>query len=339
MIEFFSENFDVLHLIEVWDPTDQANIIKLAEQHKYRYHYLPSIRQETNGCDLLNTNVRMYAEFLIFCLLNQTVPGPINTQQVVQPYPYPMSLSCAEAAIGLSLGAGQSTTPAAGQLCFSCLVTAMQDLPYGPEAYGALQVCGAQQGKTYFNGGQNGQLILSKHKLKDVKETTFTAFMSNRINIYATISDIRIGFGHWAFNVLADYGFGDFQYGITGIDHARDVVENNPDVVVGDLNSGVNYQSDGYNLLLANGYVDLTQTQPVQTWCPPDRLDFQLCINAGGYSAAIDHVMLKTDKKLSSCNAHLFNNALPAVSDHIGVAATVNKLWFTNSKLEKQLGF
>jgi hypothetical protein len=37
----------------------------------------------------------------------------------------------------------------------------------------------------------------------------------------------------------------------------------------------------GYNFLLENGYVDLIQTQPVETWCPADRLDFQLCVNSG----------------------------------------------------------
>jgi hypothetical protein len=49
-----------------------------------------------------------------------------------------------------------------GQLCLSCLLAAMEELPNGPAAFGALNVCGAQQGKKYFNGGQNGQLILSK---------------------------------------------------------------------------------------------------------------------------------------------------------------------------------
>jgi len=249
-------------------------------------------------------------------------------------------MSCAEVAIGLSLGANGATTPSAGQLCFSCLVTAMQDLPNGPDALEAMQICGAQQGKTYINGGQNGQLILSKHKIKNVKESLLNGFMSNRINIYATIKNIRIGFGHWAFNVLADYGpFGPFQYGVTGIDHAKDMVANNPDVLVGDYNSGVNYQPEGYEYLLANNYVDLIQTQPVETWCPPDRLNFLPCINAGSYSAAIDHVLLKNDRRLSSCSAHLWNTAPPFVSDHVGVSARVSKLWFTNPVLKKDLGF
>jgi hypothetical protein len=48
-----------------------------------------------------------------------------------------------------------------------------------------------------------------------VHETHLEAFLSNRINIYATINNIRIGFGHFAYNVLADYGpFGPYQYGM-----------------------------------------------------------------------------------------------------------------------------
>jgi len=298
------------------------------------------VRQGKNGCNLDNPAIKQYAEYFVGCLVTQTLPGPINTQQIVQPYPYPINYSCAEIAIGLSLGAGGYALTEEGQLCFSCLVNAMQDLPSGPEAYGSLAICGQQQGKLYFNGGQNGQLILSKHKIQHVVESPLVAIQSNRINIYATINNIKIGFGHWAFNVLADYGpFGDYQYGATGIDHAKDFVAHNPDVIVGDFNSGVNYQPAGYDFLLANGYKDLIQTQPVETWCTPDRLDFHMCLLAGSYSAAIDHIMLKNDRKLSSCHAHLFNNGLPALSDHVGVGAKISKLWFTSKKLKETLNF
>jgi endonuclease/exonuclease/phosphatase family metal-dependent hydrolase len=270
--------------------------------------------------------------------VTQTLPGPINTQQIVQPYPYPMNQSCGEVAVGLSLGASGTTTPAAGQMCLSCLINAMQDLPNGESAFGALQICGQQLGKQYFNGGVNGQLILSKYPIKNVKETKLTSIISNRINIHATIKNMKIGFGHWAFNVLADFGpFGQYQAGMTQIDHAKDFVAEGDDIIIGDFNSGLNYQVEGYNYLLNNSYEDLLQPQPVQTWCDPARLNFQLCINAGGYSAAIDHIMVKKSCRLSAKKTHLFNQQ-PIMSDHIGVASTISKLWFTDAYLEKKIG-
>jgi len=284
---------------------------------------------------LLSLNI---LNFFIFCLVTQQLPGPINTNQIVQPYPYPMNMSCGEVAIGLSLGAGGATLPSAGQLCLSCLINAMEDFPNGESAFTALAVCGAGLGKQYFNGGNNGQLILSKYKINDVKETPLDAIISNRINIHATIKNMRIAFGHFAFNVLADYGpFGQYQAGATQIDHAKDFVSSEADILMGDFNSGVDYQPEGYDYLLANGYVDLLQPQPVQTWCDKDHSNFQLCINAGIAGASIDHIMIKNSCKLSGKGVHLFNHQ-PMMSDHVGVSATISKLWFTNKKLENDLG-
>jgi len=328
----FTEDFDVLHLIEVWSPVDQQNIIELAKKNGYRYHYLPSIRNGPNGCDFSNPIVLGYAQFFVFCLVTQTLPGPINTQQLVQPFPYPMNFSCGEVAVGLSIGAGGAISPAAGQQCLSCLINAMQDFPNGESAFAAIEVCGAGLGKDYFNGGNNGQLILSKHKIKNVKESPLDAIISNRINIYATINNIRIGFGHFAYDILADYGIKDMQAGATQIDHAKDFVASGADVLIGDFNTGVDYQCEAYNYLLANGYTDLIQPQPVQTWCDKDHTNFHLCLISGLPGASIDHIMLKNSCRLSARKVHLFNQQ-PLMSDHVGVAATVSKLWFAKDKL------
>jgi len=321
----FTHRFDVLHVIEAWDPSDQKTIIDRARSHGYHHHHLPRVNNGPNGCDFNDPTVAQYAQFFVGCLVTQTLPGPINTQDVVQPYPYPMNRTCAEVAVGLSLAS------ATGQLCLSCLINAMQTLPNGPAALGSLEICGTQQGKKYFNGGQNGQIILSRHPIRDVKETHLEAFLSNRVNIYATINNIKIGFGHWAYNVLADYGpFGDYMYGATQMDHANDMLAQNADVLIGDFNTGLDYQKEGYEHLLQNGYVDLIQKQPRETWCPPSHKHFLPCILSAGdiYPASIDHVMLKKNCNLWGENARLFNQAL--LSDHVGVAATVRKLWFTN---------
>jgi len=189
-----------------------------------------------------------------------------------------------------------------------------------------------------INGGQNGQWILSKYPIQHVQETQFEGFMSNRINIFATINNIRVGFGHFAFNVLADYGpFGPYQYGVTQIDHAKDMVAQNADVLIGDFNSGLDYQPEGYDYLLANGYLDLIQTQPVETWCPPSHVSaFLPCVNAGEYSAAIDHVMIKDSCSLWGSHARTWNDQ-PLMSDHVGVVATIRKFWWLNKEMEAKM--
>jgi len=228
-----------------------------------------------------------------------------------------------------SIAVGMSYQVPNGMECLSCLINAMQYLPNDENAFGALEICGKGEGVKYFAGGQNGQLILSRHPIKNVTETKFQAYITNRINIYATINKIRIGFGHWAFNLLADVdeALAGFMYGITQIDQAKDVIAQKPDVFVGDLNSGTVYQKEGYLHLEANGYSPVIPDN-TQTWCPPSHFDFQLCINAGGlngpYSAAIDHIMIRRCALVFGGKPHTFNDQ-PEVSDHLGVGATIAK--------------
>lgn len=87
----------------MWDPVDQKTIIATAQDKGYKYHYIPSVVNLPNGCDFTNPTIKQYSEYFVYCLVNQQVPGPINTQTVVQPFPYPMNYSCAEVAVGLSL--------------------------------------------------------------------------------------------------------------------------------------------------------------------------------------------------------------------------------------------
>jgi len=123
------------------------------------------------------------------------------------------------------------------------------------------------------------------------------------------------------------------MYGITQIDQAKDVVSEKPDVFVGDLNSGTNYQPEGLLHLEANGYGPVLPDS-TQTWCPPSHFDFQLCINAGGltgpYSAAIDHIMIRKCAGVYAFRAHTFNDQ-PEVSDHLGVGAVVGKFFHASS--------
>jgi len=129
------------------------------------------------------------------------------------------------------------------------------------------------------------------------------------------------------------------MYGATQKEHAVDVVEQNPDVYLGDLNSGLNYQKDGFVHLTDNGYSNIIP-EDTQTWCPPSHFTFPPCVAAGGftgpYSAAIDHIMVKKCSGILGYFGRTFNES-PLMSDHLGVAATVVKFRFPDSKMAKDL--
>jgi hypothetical protein len=140
------------------------------------------------------------------------------------------------------------------------------------------------------------------------------------VNIYATILGTTFAFGHFGHDVIADYGYPVPTYGDIQINHAIDILAHSPDVVIGDFNSGPDYQPTGYNALISGGYRDLVQPQPFPTWCPPSFLVFQPCINAGSFSTSIDHILVKQNAPGTFTGT--FATDL-GISDHIGVSGKV----------------
>jgi len=322
---------DVLHFTEVWSTEARDAILATPYIKKhFHHHYWPTVRQSAVTCDVSNPQVLEYAVYFIECLLLNGV----DTRQVVEPLAGPLPLQCQEVAIGLAL----TDFNPANWLCLSCLIAEMQSL-LPADALDAVGICAAGGDKYAFNG-INGQLIVSRHKIENVKETQFEAWATNRINIHATINNIRVGFGHFAFNILydADPALAPLMYGATQIDQATDFVNSNDDVVIGDFNSGGWYQPQGVDFLFSNGYASVFgQTEP-DTCCPAELADYVLC--AGGRQGPgfpSDHILVKAANKMKYCPwfSDIFGQR-PMMSDHVGIRGKVWKPWFSQA-LQKEI--
>ncbi len=308
-------DFDVLVLQEVWSKAAQDRIIK-AVSKQYRFSYASPARtnEQPIGCDFAEPTGHLIQ--LATAYVNCAISHGINTQTLIQPYPVPSPFECSVYALQLTL----FTPEPASQQCHACLINSMQELPAdGVSPFQSVSRCGASQGNRFTMGGVNGQVILSKFPIRNVSETRFNSWLYNRVNIYATILNTNFAFGHFGYDVLADYGFPIPSYGDTQINHVNDILARSPDVVIGDFNSGPDYQPTGYNALISGGYRDLVQPQPFLTWCTPDKLFWQPCINAGSYSSSIDHILVKQNAPGTFTGRF----ATGFISDHDGVSAMI----------------
>jgi len=252
----------------------------------------------------------------------------IDTRTVLQPYPNALPEDCQLIGLAIML---HNFNPI-NQLCLTCLVNEMQKLPYDPVSpFKALQTCGAQQGSRYINGGNSGILILSKHPIRNIVETPIEALGSNRLNVYFTVKNLKFAAVHLAFNLLEDINpsLKPFYYGATQVQMLTDIVKNQPDVIVGDFNTGLDYQPDGYNYIVQNGYKSLSP-QPFPTWCVDDgHLTWAPCVNVLALPSSIDHIMIRNT--CPSWVVGIFTgvwNTQPLMSDHSGISGRVTKLWF-----------
>ena len=203
------------------------------------------------------------------------------------------------------------------QSCAQCLQNTMQNLPSSdPGAYGARDACFAGTGVRYSHQGRSGLLILSKRPLTNVQEVNFNTFLIRHPNIYATVSGVRFAFTQWPTNYLfdEDTSLGPLQSGALQPDLAQDVIQKNAQVVLGDFNSGPDYQPAGYNQLVQNKYVPLL-SQP--TYCPANHATFPPCGDFNAKPTSIDNIFVMKDTGV--CLRTTF--AQEQASDHIGVAA------------------
>jgi len=307
-----------LALQEVWT-TEARDAILGKTKRTYPFHYWPQEYNENVGCDLSDPYVQGISYYYITCLQDNGV----DTRTVQQPIT-PVPRMCLEYAIGLAIH-NFETHYYENQLCLACLINGMELLPQ-EQAFGVFQMCGGGVGPKYGHNGVNGQLILSKHPIKKVEEHRLPAFIVNRVNIHATIAGVRFGFGHFAFNLLEDAlpDLAPLMYGALQTTHVQDFLDAKVDVIVGDMNSGPNYQSAGYNLLLSSGYKLVSPDVP--TWCDEARAGFTPCVNAQSIPMPIDHIFVRAASPIISFHPSTFNRK-PIMSDHIGVSATVLCWW------------
>jgi len=253
----------------------------------------------------------------------------VDTRQIIEPLAGPLPTLCLEAAIGLAL----TDFNPENWLCLACLISEMQYLAPA-DAFDSIGICAAGGTKFAFNG-ISGQLIVSRHKIEHVKETQFEAWLSNRINIHATINNIRVGFGHWAYNVLydADPALAPLMYGATQIDFATDFVNSNDDVVLGDFNSGGWYQPQGVNFLFSNGYTSVFGATEPDTCCPTELANYVLCAGEReGPGFPSDHILIKAANRMRHCPWYSDTfGSKPLMSDHVGIRGKVWKSWFSEA--------
>jgi len=281
------------------------------------------------GCDFPNDQSLLDTAYAFIALVQQS---GTSTQQIVQPLT-PMSNNAYGAALAIATWANN---PVAGQQCLACLINTLQNLPTGEAAFGALDICGSYQGPKHAYNGENGQLILSRYPIENVKVTKFDSFVVNRANIHATIRGFKVSFGHFAFNMIEDIypPAGPAMMGALQPQMAADMIAQKSDAVLGDFNSGHNYQSGGYDAFIAAGYVSGFKSPEPDTWCrQPSHSEFVPCLLSGappGHADAIDHILVKKNSKVTIHRAKLFNDLPADASDHAGVKAELRRWWWCN---------
>jgi len=242
-IAHIPRDLDVLHLTEVW--TDEAKDRFLASKRvkeTFPHSYFSKVQVGTPlGCAYAQDGLlEQYVGEFIGCLL----AFGVNTQTVIETVPgMPDLCTQAQGQVGL-YGIDPATGSYPGMECISCVIGAMMNLPNDQGAYGAITQCATPTNPQFTYGGQPGQLILSKHKIEDVKEVPFAnGFIVATSNIYATINGFRVGFSHFAYNLfegnsLLPPGFGAYFPYTTQPQQAQNFIAEKPDVCLGDLNSG-----------------------------------------------------------------------------------------------------
>lgn len=297
--ELARTNLDLLVLQEVWTPEARDRILaRVGARYPYTYE-VPAV-QRSAGSFIADQTANDY----ISCLISTGT----DTRTVEQPA-LPVDAFCRF--LGLNIALEE-------QPAFECLENTMAALPSGdPGAFGATTLCAQNDGVKYAHQGRSGVLILSKRPIKDVEAVPFIAYKIRRVNIYATISGVRFAFVAWPTNVLYDVdpSLGPLQTGALQPELAQDVIARRPGVIVGDFNSGPDYQPEGFNLLTTNGFRPLFPR--TETYCPTSLQSFAPCGEFNAVPAAIDNILVK--ENIGACLTGTFGKAQQ--SDHIGLAA------------------
>lgn len=301
-------DFDVLALQEVWTVGAKDRIVSdPAVSAKYPYHYYAPARQDVGIVP--NFVPQSFQKDYIECL----VLGGHDTRTLEQPTA-PIAIDCQ--GIGLVVALTSS-------FGFECLINTMQQLGAADDPQTVTHICEQVDGVRYAHGGRPGLLILSNTPLEDLQTVTYDTFLIRRAVIYATMRGTRFAFTQFPTNIFEDMdpSLAHFLSGPTQTQVAADVISADPDVIVGDFNSGPDYQPAGHDLLVQNGYRPLFSGV---TFCPPStHASFPPCqpptatFGIGTGPRSIDNIYVRSNAP-GYVTAHFADNP---VSDHIGLWA------------------
>jgi len=299
--------FDVIALQEVWTAEFRERIIALVS-HKYPYSYFAPAVQTAGGCDISITPISFMVDW-ITCLVDTGQ----DLRTIIQPTT-PIDFECQFLGLLVAL---------TSQPCLSCLTAVLQELPVGTNPIDAMDICRNGTGINYAYGGYPGMLILSRYPIENTNVVYYDTFLIHRAVIYATVKGLRFAAVHLPYNVLFDIdpSFGPFMFGALQPQILQDIINQFPDVILGDFNSGPDYQPEGFQLLVSNNYRGLLDTSE-KTYCPASHSTFSQCL--GVNSLAIDQIYVRQNSDVASWNVGTW--ATRQLSDHIGVKALLFQL-------------
>ena len=298
--------FDVLALQSVWSEGAKDRILAdPAVSRRYPYSHWTTAHQESAGADLDDPIMNYLVQNYVGCLIAYGV----NTQQLYQPAGAPMPTDCQYLRIGIAI---HNYNPA-NALAVACLENAMQELPPA-NAFDAVGICGASQGKKYAYNGSPGILILSRTPMTNIQEVPFEDFGVKRVNTHVTIQGLRLGIGSFQANWLLDIDpyLAPLQYGNSSVDQSNDMINAGVEVVVGTVNSGPDYQSEAHLNLLNHFAAQFA----LPTYCTPALSNLPQCV--GKPQRSIDNIYIRNG--IGSCKTDVFEQA--PISDHIGIVAS-----------------
>jgi len=219
-------------------------------------------------------------------------------------------------------------------VCAACINNELHQLPDGPDAYQAVRTCAQWQGRTYDFDGFPGLVLLSKNPITSISIVDMVSFVTRRAIIFAKIDEVLYSSSHYSWNLGIPAPFVSPVFD-SQVVFAQKQIDSRADVVLADFNSGPDYQSAAFYLLLAN-YTLLTGY--VETYCPPPLSTTIICTVQPEPPSQIDHVFVRKTNKVRKSSSTLFN-AVPGLSDHVGIAAiaTIQKPFPRNPNRQKKI--
>ena len=298
LINVIPRNLDVLALQEVWLQSDIRSIVSaLNSSYPYSYYPTPDAGSKI-GCKPVSAGL---STVFFTCLATH----------------------------GISTVGWDTITPCLPELrswmsqdydCALCFISSIS-AGISPESTGGL--CFTGQGYPYTYGGSSGLLVLSKTPIKNANFTARPSFLLRRGLLEMCVKGLYIVESHYPF----EYPLPLLQELQT--DFSRHILKTRPNIVLGDLNTGKNYQPAGYELLKSYGYKSINPD--LATYCITNSSIAGSCNTETELRQKIDHIMYDNEINCNSLEWQrrtqyeitTFGSRAPTVSDHIGISSTL----------------
>lgn len=310
-------DFHVLALVEVWSKQHANTIIKkYAKDYPFSY-YVPATQGPNIGslpsnpyCPYLGLPEEQCGATLAYGAINCLQAIGISTPTVL----FTNLFTNVPAGPCFDIYSALLSTDA---IAAACLVNELHLLPDGDGAYQAVSTCAAFQGHSFDFGGSPGLLLLSKHRIRDVKVQEFASFQTRKVVLSAQVNAVRIAFANFPYDLEIPAPFPSPAYALQQ-EFAEYMLGLGAVVLLGSFNSGPTYQPDAHNLLYGSGYGEILVAD---TFCTEALISGPRC--ARQLPMAIDHIYLNFNKWLPRLlqrvlTGVLFNNE-PGLSPHAGV--------------------